>query len=39
MSAQEIQTLAQQFADAFNNKTVKAVLDRLSEDLGRDYRK
>jgi ketosteroid isomerase-like protein len=33
MSAQEIQTLAQQFADAFNNKDIKAVLNMLSEDL------
>ena len=33
MSVQEIQTLAQQFADAFTNKNLKAVLDMLSEDL------
>ncbi len=33
MSAQEIQTLAQQFADAFTNKNLKAVVDMLSEDL------
>src|SRR5712691_13272893 len=33
MSAQEIHTLAQQFADAFTNKNLKAVLDMLSEDL------
>jgi hypothetical protein len=26
MSTQEIQTLAQQFADAFNKKDIKAVL-------------
>jgi uncharacterized protein (TIGR02246 family) len=33
MSAQEIQTLAEQFADAFNRKDIKAVLNMLSEDL------
>ena len=33
MSAQEIHTLAQQFADAFTNKNLKAILDMLSEDL------
>jgi uncharacterized protein (TIGR02246 family) len=33
MSAQEIHTLAQQFADAFTNKNLKAVFDLLSEDL------
>jgi len=33
MSAQEIHTLAQQFADAFTNKNIKAVLDMLSEDV------
>src|SRR3989442_387212 len=33
MSAQEIHTLAQQFADAFTNKNLKAALDMLSEDL------
>ncbi|HEV8711733.1 MAG TPA: nuclear transport factor 2 family protein [Candidatus Binatia bacterium] len=33
MSAQEIHTLAQHFADAFTNKNLKAVLDMLSEDL------
>ena len=33
MSVQEIQTLAHQFADAFTNKNLKAVLDMLSEDL------
>ena len=34
MSAvQEIQTLAQQFADAFDKKNIKAVLEMLSEDL------
>jgi ketosteroid isomerase-like protein len=33
MSAQEIQTLAQQFAEAFNNKNMKAVVDMLSDDL------
>ena len=33
MSAQEIQTLAEQFADAFNKKDLKAVLNMLSEDL------
>ena len=33
MSVQEIQTLAQQFADAFDNKNVKAVLDMLSDEL------
>ena len=33
MSAQEIQTLAQQFCDAFNKKDLKAALDMLSDDL------
>ena len=33
MSAQEIQALAQQFAEAFNNKNIKAALDMLSDDL------
>jgi ketosteroid isomerase-like protein len=33
MSAQEIQTLAEQFADAFNKQDIKAVLNMLSEDL------
>jgi uncharacterized protein (TIGR02246 family) len=33
MSVQEIQTLAEQFADAFDNKNIKAVLDMLSDDL------
>jgi uncharacterized protein (TIGR02246 family) len=33
MSIQEIQTLAQQFCDAFNRKDLKAVLDMLSDDL------
>jgi len=31
MSVEEIQTLAQQFADAFNNKNIKAALDMLSK--------
>jgi uncharacterized protein (TIGR02246 family) len=33
MSAQEIQALAQQFADAFSNKNIKAAIDMLSDDL------
>jgi uncharacterized protein (TIGR02246 family) len=33
MSVQEIQTLAQQFADAFDNKDIQAVLDMLSDDV------
>jgi uncharacterized protein (TIGR02246 family) len=33
MSVQEIQTLAQQFADAFDNKNIKAALDMFSDDL------
>ena len=33
MSVQEIHTLAQQFADAFTNKNLKAVLDMLAEDV------
>jgi ketosteroid isomerase-like protein len=33
MSVQEIQALAQQFADAFDTKNIKAVLDMLSDDL------
>ena len=33
MSVQEIQTLSQQFADAFNNKNIKAALEMLSDDL------
>jgi uncharacterized protein (TIGR02246 family) len=33
MSVQEIQILAHQFADAFDNKDIKAALDMLSEDL------
>ena len=33
MSVEEIQTLTQQFADAFDNKNIKVVLDMLSDDL------
>lgn len=33
MSVQEIQALAQQFADGFDTKNMKAVLDMLSDDL------
>jgi ketosteroid isomerase-like protein len=33
MSVQEIQALAQQFADAFDTKNIEAVLDMLSDDL------
>jgi ketosteroid isomerase-like protein len=33
MSTQELQTLAQQFADAFNKKNLSLVLDMLSEDV------
>jgi uncharacterized protein (TIGR02246 family) len=33
MSVQEIQTLAQQFADAFDQKNVKAALEMLADDL------
>ena len=33
MSVQEIQTLVQQFADAFDNKNIRAVLGMLSDDL------
>jgi uncharacterized protein (TIGR02246 family) len=33
MSVQEIRTLAQQFADAFDTMNVKAVLEMLSDDL------
>src|SRR5712692_3065099 len=33
MSVQEIQTVAQQFCDAFNKKDLKAALDMLSDDL------
>jgi ketosteroid isomerase-like protein len=33
MSAQEIQTLAQQFVEAFNKKDLKAALNMLSDDL------
>jgi uncharacterized protein (TIGR02246 family) len=33
MSVQEIQALAQQFADAFDNKNIKAAIDMLSDDL------
>ena len=33
MSVQEIHTLAQQFADAFTTKNLKAVLDMLAEDV------
>jgi ketosteroid isomerase-like protein len=33
MSAREIQGLAQQFADAFSNKDVEAVLEMLSDDV------
>jgi len=33
MSVQEIHTLTQQFADAFTNKNIKAVLDMLAEDV------
>jgi ketosteroid isomerase-like protein len=33
MSVQEIKTLAQQFADAFNTMNFKAVIEMLSDDL------
>jgi uncharacterized protein (TIGR02246 family) len=33
MSVQEIQALAQQFADAFSSKNIKAAIDMLSDDL------
>jgi uncharacterized protein (TIGR02246 family) len=33
MSVQELQTLAQQFCDAFNRLDVQAALDMLSDDL------
>ena len=33
MSVQEIQALAQQFADGFDTKNIEAVLDMLSDDL------
>jgi ketosteroid isomerase-like protein len=33
MSVQEIESLAQQFCDAFNKKDLKKVLDMLSDDL------
>jgi uncharacterized protein (TIGR02246 family) len=33
MSVKEIQDLAQQFADAFDKKNVKAVLDMLADDV------
>jgi uncharacterized protein (TIGR02246 family) len=33
MSAQEIHTLAQHFADALTTKNIKAVLDLLAEDV------
>src|SRR5437870_3835266 len=33
MSVREIQGVAQQFADAFTNKNLDAVLDMLSDDL------
>jgi uncharacterized protein (TIGR02246 family) len=33
MSVQEIQALAQRFADAFDQRDVKTVLDMLSEDV------
>ena len=33
MSVQEIQSLAQQFCEAFNKKDLKAALDMLSDDL------
>ena len=33
MSVQEIQALAQQFADAFNSKSIKVATDMLSDDL------
>jgi ketosteroid isomerase-like protein len=33
MSVNEIQVLAQQFADAFDNKNIQAVLDMLSDDV------
>jgi len=33
MSAQEIQSLTQQFCDAFNKKDLKAALNMLSDDL------
>jgi ketosteroid isomerase-like protein len=33
MSVQEIQSLAQQFAEAFNTKNFKAAIEMLSDDL------
>ncbi len=33
MSVQEIQTLAQRFADAFDKRDIKTVLEMLSDDL------
>ena len=33
MSAQEIQSLTQRFADAFTSKNMKAVVDMLDEDV------
>ena len=33
MSVQEIESLAQQFCDAFNKKDLKKALDMLSDDL------
>jgi ketosteroid isomerase-like protein len=33
MSAQEIQVLAEQLAEAFNSKNIKAAIDMLSDDL------
>ena len=33
MSVNEIQTLAQQFADAFDKKNLKAVLEMVSDDV------
>jgi ketosteroid isomerase-like protein len=33
MSVTEIQTLAQRFADAFDKRDIKAVLEMLSDDV------
>jgi ketosteroid isomerase-like protein len=33
MNVQELQSLAQQFCDAFNKKDLKAALNMLSDDL------
>jgi ketosteroid isomerase-like protein len=33
MSVEEIQTLAQRFADAFDKRDIKTVLEMLSEDV------